>query len=228
MKDKTMAAIRNYRDLSNRMSGELHKIDPDLREDAKKKREDQVREKYNQHLTANIAKIREGREYFTQARLKAADSFRALMLKTFRSDVSAGMQAAIEGLSLMSAEQQLEFAQEIRHPALTLRAITNIRMADLDPQTRANLATKVQELSKTYIDQKEIRENAEIEKACLEAESLANQNSGGSPQDRAAIGYRLSALKRVIDTGEVSDKELAEALAKTDPVERMQAARKAG
>jgi hypothetical protein len=221
MKNETMAAIRNYRDLATRMSGELEKIDTGLRDDVRKKREAQVREKYEKHLTANIAKIREGREHFNKARLKAADAFRALMVKTLQANAAPGLAAVCDGLSLMGPEEQLEFARETQTPALALKAVVNIRNMDLEPQTRMNLDAKVQDLTKTYIDKKEIRDCAEIEKACLEIEAYENQVTEGSPHDRAAIGYRLTALERVIDTGEVTDKELAEALGQSDPVERL-------
>jgi regulatory protein YycI of two-component signal transduction system YycFG len=94
---------------------------------------------------------------------------------------------------------------------------------DLDPEARMSLTSRVRELSKQYVDQKEIRDYAEVEKACLECEAYENQITEGSLHDRAAIGYRLSALERVMKTGEVPDEELVDALAQADPQDRLKA-----
>lgn len=226
MKDQTMAAIRNYRDLAARMQGELEKIDTGLRDDVKKEREQAIREKYQEHLGANLDKIKAGREHSTQARLKMADPFAALMRKAFHAEDKPGLAAVCDGLDLMGPEQQLELARELNHPALALKALVNIRRMDLEPESRMTLDAKVQELTRGHIDTAAIRDHAQVELLCLEAEAQANQAANGSPQDRAAIGYRMEALKKIIATGELPKSERVSALSHPDPLERMQASRK--
>jgi hypothetical protein len=221
-----MQAIRNYRDLSANMQGELKKIDAGLRVDVKKKREQLIREKYQEHLGANLEKIKAGREHFTQARMKAADPFRALMVKTFKSDVSAGMAVVFDGLSLLGPEQQFELARELNHPALALKALVNIRNMDLEPESRMTLDAKVQELIRGHIDAAAIQDHAQVEMLCLECEAEALRDSGADASKVLGMGHRIDALKKVIATGELPKSERISALSHPDPLERMRAARK--
>ena len=227
MKSETMRAIRDFRDLVNQVQGELAKIDDGLKDSVKADREGQVWEKYGKHLSALREKIRQGREHFQGLRLREADPLTALLRKAWQAnDDKPGLGVVSDALELMGPEAQLELAKELNHPALALRAVTNIRKMDIDPQTRAGLDRKVQELTRGYVSKNVIREYASVEKECLEAEVLQNKTFGGSPQDRAALGYSLESLKRVIASGEIPDSELQQAaLDEPDPQARMNAAR---
>ena len=226
MKNETMRAVRDFRDMVNQVQGELNKIDPGLKDNVRADREGQVWEKYGKHLTALREKIRQGREHFQGLRLREADPLTALLRKAWQADDKPGLAAVSDALELMGPEAQLELAKELNHPALALKSVINIRRMDLDPQTRAGLDRKVQELTRGYISKDVIREYASIEKECLEAEVLQNRTFGGSPQDRATLGYELGALDRVIASGEIPDSQLQQAaLNEPEPVARMTAAR---
>ena len=227
MKSETMRAIRDFRDLVNQVQGELNKIDPGLKDSVRTEREAQIWEKYGKHLSALREKIRQGREHFQGLRLREADPLTALLRKAWQAnDDKPGLSAVCEALELMGPEQQLEIAKEFNHPALALKAVTNIRRMDIDPESRMKLDSKVQDLTRGYVSKDMIREYASIEKECLEAEVLQNKTFGGSAQDRAALGYNLESLKRVIASGEIPDSELQQAaLDEPDPQARMNAAR---
>jgi len=226
MRDQTMRAVRGFRDMVNQVQNELSKIDPGLKDSIKREREGEVWTKYGKHLSALREKIRLGKEHFQQLRLREADPLTALLRKAWQADDKPGLAAVADALELMSPEQQLDFARELNHPALALKAVTNIRRMEIDPQTRMQLDTQVQGLVKGYIDKNAIREYASIEKECLEAEVLQNRTFGGSPQDRATLGYELGALDRVIASGEMPDVTAQQAaLNEPDPMDRMNAAR---
>lgn len=227
MKDQTMTAIRSYRDLAARMQGELERVDQGLKDEIREKREQEIRGKYQQNLEANLSKIKAGREYFEAARLREADPMKALVKKAWQADDNRpGMAAVCAALETMSPEAQLELAKEFNHPVLALQAVSNIKKMDLEPLDRLNLEPAVSELTAGYVDRDKIREHAQAEKSCLEAEALANQTANGSPQARAAFGYRMEALKRIIATGELPKSERISVLTHPDPLERMRAARK--
>jgi hypothetical protein len=229
MKNETMGAIRNYHDLAARMQGELEKIDPGLRDDVKKEREAQVREQYEKHLTANIAKIRQGREHFKAARLREADPMKALIKKAWRADDNKpGMAAVCAALETMSPDAQLELAKEFNHPVLSLQAVANVKKLDLEPIDRLNLEPAVAELTAGAVDMVKIRDHAQTELACVEVEAEINHSSGGDPVERLGMWHDSEALKKIIATGKLPKSERISALSHPDPLERMRAARRDG
>jgi hypothetical protein len=227
MKDQTMTAIRSYRDLAARMQGELERVDQGLKDEIREKREQEIRGKYQQNLEANLSKIKAGREYFVAARLREADPMKALVKKAWQADDNRpGMAAVCAALETMSPEAQLELAKEFNHPVLALQAVSNIKKMDLEPLDRLNLEPAVSELTHGYVDKEKIRDHAQLELVCLEAEALANQNSGAPAHETLGVGHRLEALRKIIATGELPKSERISVLTHPDPLERMQAARK--
>lgn len=228
MKTQTMRAIRDYRDMLVIIQKELQKIDPGLKDEIREKREAGVWEKYQKHLDAHMGKIQAGRKWAEAERLKAADPFTSLLRKTWQAEDKPGLRAVCDGLALMSPEQQIAFAKELGHPALALKAITNIRSMDLEPVSRMALNTRVQELTQGYADKAAIRDHAEVEKQCIETQILENKTFNGSPEVRGALGNRLNALDKIIVSGTLPKYEQIDTLSHPNPVDRMAAARKAG
>jgi hypothetical protein len=229
MKNETMAAIRNYRDLAAQVQAELQKIDPGLRDNIREQRENQVREKYQQHMDALMLKIKAGREYFKAARLREADPMKALIKKAWRADDNKpGMAAVCAALETMSPEAQLELAKEFNHPVLSLQAVANVKKLDLEPIDRLNLEPAVAELTAGAVDMVKIRDHAQTELACVEVEAEINRESGGDPVERLGMWHDSEALKKIIATGKLPKSERISALSHPDPLERMRAARKDG
>lgn len=224
-----MTAIRNFCDLSNQRRRGLEAIDPGLKDSIRQKREQDVQKKYEEHMNANLDKIKAGRQHFEAARLREADPMAALIRKAWRcDDTRPGMAAVCTAMETMAPAAQLSLAKELNHPVLALQAVSNIKKMDMDPQTRMALEPAVSELTHGYVDKEKIREHAQTELACLEVEVLAHKDADAPTHEIMALGHRLEALRKIIATGELPKSERISALSHPNPVDRMQAARKAG
>ncbi|MGD9825088.1 hypothetical protein [Desulfobacter sp.] len=226
MKDDTMAAIRNFRNLSAQMETELKKIDPGLRDGIRKEREAQVREKYQGHLDANLDKIRSGRAHFEAARAREADPMKALIKKAWATnDTRPGMGAVCAALETMGPEAQLELARELNHPIIALRAVSNIQKMDIPPLDRINLGPAISSLIAGHVDIAKIRDYAMEELTCLETEFEAMRSEGAESHKILSMGHRISVMKKIIATGQLPKSERVDSLTHGDPQERLNAAR---
>ncbi len=226
MKDQTMTAIRNYRNQAAQMEAELKKIDPGLKDSIKKERSDAVRQKYQQHLDANLLKIKQGRDYFEAARDRESDPMKALIKKAWATnDTRPGMGAVCAALETMSPDAQLSLAKELNSPILALTAVSNIQKMSMDPQDRMALEPVVSELTMGYIDTAAIRDHAHVELTCLEAEFEAMRSEGAESHKILSMGHRIDAMKKIIATGELPKSERISVLTHPDPQERLNAAR---
>jgi hypothetical protein len=229
MKNETMAAIRNYRDLAARFQMELQKLDPGLRDDIRKEREKEIREKYRQNMDAAMDKVKAGREHFQAARLREADPMTALLRKAWRADdARPGMAAVTAAMETMSPAAQIALAREFGHPVLALQAVANVRKLDMDPVDRMALEPAVQELTAGFVNKEAIRDCAQTELSCLETELAAHRSAGDDPIKRLGIGRKIEAVKKIIASGELPKSERVTFLSHPDPLERMRAAREAG
>lgn len=228
MKDETMTAIRNYRNQAAQMLSELGKIDAGLKDSIRKEREATVRQKYQQHLDANLDKIRSGREHFESARLRESDPMKALIKKAWSTnDTRSGMGAVCAALETMGPEAQLELARELNHPILALQAVSNIQKMAMDPQDRMSLEPAISSLIQGYVGSEKIREYAMEELTCLETEFEAMRSEGAESHKILSMGHRIDSLKKIIASGELPKSERISVLTHPDPIDRLKAARTA-